>query len=236
MLITDQTLKARRFSPHSAGAHSRQPILNSAEVKTLFSHPLASFLTTESPSFFNLISEPDLMDSHTIDEDLQAAQSSKETWTTPSSHGAHKDGEYHSFVDITAVDGSPVRMHSFLTGREDQGVKPVYGLTRCAFLVLTPFFGSSSWGNASSAILIRTAEIGFGRSPSFEVDAPGQEPTSRRIEFMMRHDEVFRKALKEEGLEEAWGIVGDDSPESTEVSKSARASQRPRRGQERSKL
>jgi hypothetical protein len=36
--------------------------------------------------------------------------------------------EYYSYRDIK-WGPSDVRMHRFLTGREEQGVKPVYGLT-----------------------------------------------------------------------------------------------------------
>lgn len=36
--------------------------------------------------------------------------------------------EYYSYRDISWGQG-PVRMHRFLSGREDGGIKPVYGLT-----------------------------------------------------------------------------------------------------------
>lgn len=36
--------------------------------------------------------------------------------------------EYYTYRDIQWGQG-PVRMHRFLTGREDWGIKPVYGLT-----------------------------------------------------------------------------------------------------------
>lgn len=35
---------------------------------------------------------------------------------------------YYTYKDIKGREGM-VRMHRFLTGREDAGVKPVYGLT-----------------------------------------------------------------------------------------------------------
>lgn len=39
-----------------------------------------------------------------------------------------KDGRYYQYRDVPWGAGV-VRMHQFLTGKEDTGVKPVYGLT-----------------------------------------------------------------------------------------------------------
>jgi len=39
-----------------------------------------------------------------------------------------REMEYYSYRDISWGQG-PVRMHRFLSGREDIGIKPVYGLT-----------------------------------------------------------------------------------------------------------
>lgn len=37
---------------------------------------------------------------------------------------------YHSYVDVAwGPAGQPVRFHRFLTGREEQSVKPIFGLT-----------------------------------------------------------------------------------------------------------
>jgi hypothetical protein len=47
--------------------------------------------------------------------------------------------EYYSYRDISWGQG-PVRMHRFLTGREDGGIKPVYGLTAYARFATIPIF------------------------------------------------------------------------------------------------
>jgi coenzyme A diphosphatase NUDT7 len=49
--------------------------------------------------------------------------------TVPSPTGWQgEDGGYHTWKDLDFGEGK-VRFHRFLTGREDEGVKPVYGLT-----------------------------------------------------------------------------------------------------------
>jgi len=76
------------------------PILNHAEVASLFSHPLASFLSTTSP--FTGEGESVEIPYHTWDDwEWQGRGSGK------------------GFV----------RAHRFLTGREAGGIKPVFGLT-----------------------------------------------------------------------------------------------------------
>ncbi|KAF8660458.1 hypothetical protein AX16_001638 [Volvariella volvacea WC 439] len=78
-----------------------RPILNSAEVATLFSHPLRSFLTTSSPPF---PSEPESLEVpyHTYNDYTSSAPNGQ-VWK--------------------------LRSHRFLTGREAGGIKPVFGLT-----------------------------------------------------------------------------------------------------------
>lgn len=78
-----------------------RPILNTDEVASLFSHPLASFLTTTSP--FNA-SEPE-----TVEVDYHKSFSVE--WSAP-------HGKKHPFL-----------VHQFLTGREAGGIKPIFGLT-----------------------------------------------------------------------------------------------------------
>jgi coenzyme A diphosphatase NUDT7 len=73
-------------------------------VHSLFSHPLRGFLSSDSPF------PPD-----------------------PADAGPAGSATYHTVTDI-AWAGDPtgarrVRMHRFLTGREEGGTKPVYGLT-----------------------------------------------------------------------------------------------------------
>ncbi|KAG6830125.1 hypothetical protein H0H87_009095 [Tephrocybe sp. NHM501043] len=78
----------------------RQPILNDAEVASLFSHPLASFLKTTPP----FPAEP---------ESLEVPYYSYNDWTSPGPNGTTWT----------------TRAHRFLTGREAGGIKPVFGLT-----------------------------------------------------------------------------------------------------------
>ncbi|KZT29546.1 hypothetical protein NEOLEDRAFT_1215680 [Neolentinus lepideus HHB14362 ss-1] len=77
-----------------------RPILNTAEVTSIFSHPLAAFLSSESP----FPTEPEAIELpyHSFDD---------VTWKW----GKAKEQK--------------IRMHRFLTGREAGGVKPVFGLT-----------------------------------------------------------------------------------------------------------
>lgn len=72
---------------------------------------------------------------------------------------------YHSYTDQPWSQGGSVRIHSFLTGREVNGVKPVFGLT--------------------ANILIRTATIGYGRVPSFEVQPPNAPTTAQQIAYAL---------------------------------------------------
>jgi len=88
-----------------------QPILNAAEVTSLFSHPLASFLTSTSP----FTSEP---------ESLEVPYHTYNDWTYQGPHGIPRT----------------VRAHRFLTGREAGGIKPVFGLT-AAILIHTASVG-----------------------------------------------------------------------------------------------
>jgi len=69
-------------------------------------------------------------------------------------------------------------MHRFLTGREDLGVKPVYGLT--------------------AAILLHTAMIGYRKDPEFSPHAPGEKSQQERIMYALRTVPVFVEAVREE--------------------------------------
>ncbi|KAI9466658.1 NUDIX hydrolase domain-like protein [Lactarius psammicola] len=79
-----------------------QPVLNAPEVETLFSHPLASFLSTTFPERATPRG-PDI------------------PWPWP----------WLSQPTSTPreVGHRAVRAHRFLTGREAGGIKPIYGLT-----------------------------------------------------------------------------------------------------------
>lgn len=80
------------------------PLLNSAEVASLFSHPLASFLSTKSP--FPL---------------------------DPKADAPQEEAPYHTHFDYESsgplADKQTFRVHRFLTGRETGGIKPIFGLT-----------------------------------------------------------------------------------------------------------
>ncbi|KAH9899426.1 NUDIX hydrolase domain-like protein [Cubamyces lactineus] len=134
VLILDKTLR---------------PILNRAEVTSLFSHPLRSFLQSEPP--FPL--EPEMLEL-----------------------------KYHTYTDYESnTYPGRVRMHTFLTGREAGGTKPIFGLT--------------------ASILIEVAKIGYAREPDFEAYAPGQPTTLQRIAYALRHDPIFREAERAEGID-----------------------------------
>ncbi|KAF7309327.1 Glycoside hydrolase family 5 protein [Mycena indigotica] len=77
-----------------------RPILNTAEVAALFSHPLSAFLSSNPP----LPAEP---------ETLEVPYHSSHEWTYANPNGAQHVG----------------RVHRFITGREAGGMKPVFGLT-----------------------------------------------------------------------------------------------------------
>jgi peroxisomal coenzyme A diphosphatase NUDT7 len=107
-----------------------QPVLNAPEVDTLFSHPLASFLSTQFPER----AEP-------MGPFLEA-EAHAET--------AALELQYHTYSDVpwpwkwlahpadVHPPGRAVRMHRFLTGREAGGIKPIYGLTACVVSCLLP--------------------------------------------------------------------------------------------------
>ena len=50
-------------------------------------------------------------------------------------------------------------------------------------------------------MLIRTAAIGYGREPDFEVNPPNAPLTEERIAHAMLHLPVFREAFKREGID-----------------------------------
>lgn len=88
---------------------------------------------------------------------------------------------YHSYTDQPWSQGGSVRIHSFLTGREADGVKPVFGLT--------------------ANILIRTATIGYGRVPSFEVQPPNAPTAAQQIAYaLLTPNNPLRIACDHEGV------------------------------------
>ncbi|GLB34335.1 putative NUDIX domain containing protein [Lyophyllum shimeji] len=133
-----------------------RPILNDAEVASLFSHPLASFLSTSPP----FPAEP---------ESLEVPYYSYKDWFMPGPNGVQW----------------PSRAHSFLTGREAGGVKPVFGLT--------------------ASIMIRVASIGYARTPEFEVQPPRAPKLEARLAWALLSRPEFREAYSKEGIKVDWG-------------------------------
>ncbi|KAJ7225070.1 NUDIX hydrolase domain-like protein [Mycena haematopus] len=107
VLILDNTLRAR-LALHFARLPLKsdtvfgtpQPILNTSEVASLFSHPLSSFLSSSPP--FPTESELVEVPYHTTSD--------------------------HAYLGPND-EIFPTRAHRFLTGREAGGIKPVFGLT-----------------------------------------------------------------------------------------------------------
>ncbi|KAJ3783330.1 NUDIX hydrolase domain-like protein [Lentinula aff. detonsa] len=199
-----------------------QPILNAPEVTALFSHPLASFLSSTPPASI-IRSEPELVELGDDGSGYRYHTSNDWDWDGPplvldppenklSKNGsANRNGKKRrSFSDSSLrtfkrsdenevkVSNEPVfrkrkfRMHQFLTGREAGGIKPVFGLT--------------------AAILIHTARAGYSpsppalASPDFEVSAPDGASTSMRIAWAFyrpptsHRPNLLREALENEGL------------------------------------
>ncbi|KAI6043657.1 NUDIX hydrolase domain-like protein [Pisolithus marmoratus] len=88
---------------------------------------------------------------------------------------------YYSYVDRPWSRGGSIRVHSFLTGREADGVKPVFGLT--------------------ANILIRVATIGYGREPTFQVQPPNAPTTAQQIAYaLLTPNNPLRIACDKEGM------------------------------------
>ncbi|KAJ3847371.1 NUDIX hydrolase domain-like protein [Lentinula lateritia] len=157
-----------------------QPILNAPEVTALFSHPLASFLSSTPPASI-LRSEPELVELGDDGTGYRYHISHDWDWDGPP-----------VVVDPSKVRFKPInqrpkfRMHQFLTGREAGGIKPVYGLTAVGYTLSPPALAS----------------------PDFEVSPPGSPSTSTRIAWAFcrpnppDRPNLLRQALEEEGLAE----------------------------------
>lgn len=162
-----------------------QPILNAPEVDTLFSHPLASFLQDRAP--FPLPSSSPFLPDTALSDVVQAGPAQfheqDEKYAGPPPPRI-KSTEYHSHHDMP-WGPTRVRIHSFLTGRESSGTKPIAGLT--------------------ASILLEVAQIGYGTAPEgFEMDAPGQAGRRERIAWELSRAERFIEALKREGIRYDW--------------------------------
>ncbi|WWC68059.1 uncharacterized protein I206_101978 [Kwoniella pini CBS 10737] len=165
--------------------HTLTPLLNPEEVKRLFSMPLNSFLfsrPSKIPSFhYNISHRISSIPNWVIDS---IPPPPIVNYSLDKGQVGGKEGRFYGFRDIIWGQGK-VRMHRFLTGREGQGVKPVYGLT--------------------AAILIQTASIGYDQFPDFPFHAPGQKSMTERILYEIRHVEgPLRRAVEVEGLWDDW--------------------------------
>ncbi|KAJ7614862.1 NUDIX hydrolase domain-like protein [Roridomyces roridus] len=81
------------------------PILNTAEVTSLFSHPLSAFMSSSPP--FPTESELVEVPYHSVND----------------------------FVSVDALGRErPARVHRFLTGREAGGIKPIFGMTSAVLI------------------------------------------------------------------------------------------------------
>lgn len=91
---------------------------------------------------------------------------------------------YHSWYD-TEWGPTKVRLHTFLTGREASGAKPVAGLT--------------------ASIILEVATIGYGREPvGFEVDAFGQANRRERIAYAINRVKKLQEAAQREKVQWDW--------------------------------
>jgi len=152
-------------------------------VDTLFSHPLASFLSTTFPERAEPRGPFLEAEAHaeTAALELQYHTYSDVPWPWPWRH------HHPTSTDDDSADRA-VRMHRFLTGREAGGIKPIYGLTACVFS-LSHYSTSRAGAYMShiSAILIRTAAIAYGRPPEFPVQARGEPEINERVAWSLRH-------------------------------------------------
>jgi len=91
---------------------------------------------------------------------------------------------YHTWYD-TGWGPTNVRLHTFLTGREASGTKPVAGLT--------------------ASIMLKVATIGYGHQPvGFEVDALGQANRRERIAYAINRVEKLQEAVQREKTRWDW--------------------------------
>lgn len=109
---------------------------------------------------------------------------------------------YHSWYDAE-WGPTKVRLHTFLTGREATGTKPVAGLT--------------------ASIMLEVATIGYGHQPvGFEVNVSGQANRRERIAYAINRVNKLQEAVGREKTRWDW-----EREERKEREK------RSRRGQER---
>lgn len=89
---------------------------------------------------------------------------------------------YHTAIEWEWGGGGSIRMHRFLTGREADGVKPVFGLT--------------------ASILIYIAVWGYRRAPDFEFQPPNAPTQAQQIACaLLAPSNPLRLACECEGID-----------------------------------
>ncbi|KAG2740283.1 hypothetical protein P692DRAFT_20840686 [Suillus brevipes Sb2] len=89
---------------------------------------------------------------------------------------------YHTTTEWEWSGGGPIRMHRFLTGREADGVKPVFGLT--------------------ASMLIYVAVWGYRRAPDFEFQPPNAPTQAQQIACaLLTPSNPLRVACEGEGID-----------------------------------
>ncbi|KAG2339340.1 hypothetical protein BDR05DRAFT_1003446 [Suillus weaverae] len=89
---------------------------------------------------------------------------------------------YHTTIEWEWGGGGSIRMHRFLTGREADGVKPVFGLT--------------------ASILICIAVWGYRRAPDFEFQPPNAPTQAQQIACaLLTPSNPLRLACECEGID-----------------------------------
>lgn len=89
---------------------------------------------------------------------------------------------YHTTIEYVWSGGGSIRMHRFLTGREADGVKPVFGLT--------------------ANILICVAVCGYRRAPDFEFQPPNAPTQAQQIaRALLTPSNPLRSACECEGID-----------------------------------
>ncbi|OAX34014.1 hypothetical protein K503DRAFT_774999 [Rhizopogon vinicolor AM-OR11-026] len=89
---------------------------------------------------------------------------------------------YHTTTDWSWSEGGTFRLHRFLTGRESDGVKPVFGLT--------------------AGILIHIAILGYGRAPDFELHPPNSPTLAQQLSrALLKPMNPLRLACAREGID-----------------------------------
>lgn len=89
---------------------------------------------------------------------------------------------YHTTIEWEWSRGGRIRMHRFLTGREADGVKPVFGLT--------------------ASILIHIAVWGYRRAPDFEFQPPNAPTQAQQIaRALLTPSNPLRLACECEGID-----------------------------------